>query len=320
MLVTPRVRRHSAVRQYPPCVGISRRGVIIGSAVLGAAGGIGGWALLADLRLVPGRGAVDLVLGRCRLDAQPPEADPGLVIKSSFYSAHRKQTVGYVLAYPPAVAAGAALPVCLVLHGAGTDEHGPFDGLGYHRMLAAATTAGIPPFVLASVDGGANGYWHPRASGDDPLGMVLTDFPVVLAQHGLAVERFGLIGWSMGGYGALLAASEAADRFAAVAVSAPALWRSYDEASAANPEAFDSADDWRTWGDMRLRTGQLEGVALRIDCGESDPFAPALSSLRERMPDPESVHFAQGCHDATYWRSVAPEQLRMIGEALTPPA
>jgi hypothetical protein len=31
------------------------------------------------------------------------------------------------------------------------------------------------------------------------------------------------------------------------------------------------------------------------------------------------VHLAKGCHDDAFWRSVAPEQLRLIGQALTPP-
>jgi S-formylglutathione hydrolase FrmB len=299
-------------------VGISRRAVIIGSALLGAAGGVGGWTLLADLRLVPGRGVVDQVLGRCRLDTEPAEAEPGLVVSQSFYSEHRARSVGYRLAYPPGASGGSGLPVCVVLHGAGDDETAAFDGLGYHRLLAAAVAAGVPPFVLASVDGGASN-WHPRASGDDALGMLLDEVPVVLEQHGLPADKLALLGWSTGGYGALLAASEAADRFVAVAASGPALWRSFDEANEASPGSFDSADDWRIWGDMRTRVGQLRDVALRIDCGESDPFAPALASLRERMPDPASVHITGGCHDDTFWRSAAPEQLRMIGTALTPP-
>ena len=52
--------------------------MIVGS-VLGAAGGIGSWALLANFRLVPGRSAVDLVLGRCDIDAQPAEYEQRVV-------------------------------------------------------------------------------------------------------------------------------------------------------------------------------------------------------------------------------------------------
>jgi hypothetical protein len=41
--------------------------------------------------------------------------------------------------------------------------------------------------------------------------------------------------------------------------------------------------------------------------------------LRDRLSDPGAVHLAQGSHDFAFWRSVAPEQLRFNGTALTPP-
>jgi S-formylglutathione hydrolase FrmB len=291
--------------------------VIIGSSVAGVAAGLGGWALLADLRVVPGRSVVDQALGRCDVSATPPpEANPGRLVKGSFYSTHRKRSVGYVLAYPPKVAAGAKLPVCLVLHGYGVNQNEAFDGMAYHRVLAAAVAAKVPPFVLASVDGG-DGYWHPRAD-DDPLGMLLTDFPTVLAQHGLPVKTFGLLGWSMGGYGALLAATEQPTRFAAVVANAPAFWRSYDEAHSVNEAAFGSEQEWSTWGDLLARAPKLGGVTLRIDCGESDPFLANVNRLKDRLPDKGVVHVSKGCHDTAYVRSVAADQLRFLGTALTP--
>ena len=295
-------------------MGLRRRTLIITSGLLGAAAGVGGWGLLADLRLVPGRHLVDRALGRCDVPA-PTEAEPGRVISSFFYSAHRRRTVRYVLIYPPKVAAGARLPVCLVLHGYAATAQSAVDELGYHRLLAAAVQSRTPPFVLAAVDGGDR-YWHPRADGDDPLGMLLWDFPIVLAQHGLPVNTFAALGWSMGGYGALVAAAQAPDRIVAVAATAPALWGSFEDAS---PGAFDSAEDWRTWGDPATLASRVAKAHLRIDCGESDEFASAVADFRDRLADPAVVHFSKGCHDAAFWRSVAIEQLKMIGTALTPP-
>jgi S-formylglutathione hydrolase FrmB len=172
----------------------------------------------------------------------------------------------------------------------------------------------VPPFVLATVDGG-QAWWHPRkAAGDDPLTMLLSDFPVVLAQHGLPSDTLAVLGYSMGGYGAMLAASLAPRRIAAVVASSPALWLSYDDAHRVNPTSFDSADDWRRWGDPHSFLPALTGAPLRIDCGESDSFAPALTSLR--FPDPSAVHVTKGCHEYAFWRSVAPVQLSFIGSAL----
>jgi enterochelin esterase-like enzyme len=297
---------------------MSRRNLIIGSAVLGGVGGVGAWALLAEARIAPGRHVLDEMLGRCDINAVPPSTEPGVVVRASFYSARRARTVGYALAYPPGVAGGAKLPVCLVLHAWGTDYRDPFDGVGYHRMLAAAVAAGVPRFVLAAVDGGDT-YWHPRASGDNPIAMLLEDFPVVLRQHGLPVDRFAVLGYSMGGYGALVLASAAPQRIVAAAASAPAFWRSYDEARSVNDKAFDSAADWRTWGDLRTRVSALKGMPVRIDCGESDSFEPAVRALGEQLPDRTTVHIAKGCHDASFWWSAAPEQLKLVGTTLNPP-
>jgi enterochelin esterase-like enzyme len=286
--------------------------------VLGAGVGVAGWGVLADARWVPGRGVIDNLLGRCDLDTPPPpEATPGRTIRNSFYSKKRSRSVNYMLAFPPGAAPGAKLPVCLCLHGSGADEKTPFEELGYHRMLAAAVAAKVPPFVLASINGG-EGYWHPHPD-DDPLGMLLTEFPAILTQHGLPVDKFGLLGWSMGGFGALVAATEQPPRFPVVVANSPAFWESYDEAQSINPAAFSSAQEWEQWGDLPARVERLRYLKVRIACGESDPFEPQLSDLRESLPDPGVVTITPGCHDGTFWRSYGPEQLKLIGETLTPP-
>jgi enterochelin esterase-like enzyme len=298
-------------------VAITRRN-LIGWGALGAVAGLGGWGLLANERVVPGRSVLDTVFGRCNVDTPPPpEATPGRTFRSSFYSRKRNRSVNYMLGYPPGVRLDAVLPVCLCLHGYGENERAAFDTLGYHKLLAAAVKAKVPPFVLASVDGGG-GYWHPHPD-DDPLGMLTTEFPVILTQHGLPVDRFALLGWSMGGFGALLAATEQPATYAAVAANAPAFWPSYGDAHSVNPGAFSSEEEWNTWGNLPPRVEKLRYANIRIDCGESDPFEPVVSDLRGQLPDPGVVHIAKGCHDATFWRSLAPLQLKMIGDALSAP-
>jgi S-formylglutathione hydrolase FrmB len=296
-------------------MGLSRRTIILGSGLLGAAAGVGGWALLAENRIVPGRSVLDNVLGRCDITTPPLDASPGRLVRSSFYSTHRSTSVNYALAYPPNVPAGAKLPVCLVLHGYGGSERDAFDGVGYQHLQASAVQAGAPPFVLASVAGGP-GYWHPHDSGDDPLGMLTSDFPTVLAQHGLPVDRFGVLGWSMGGFGALLYALANRDRCAVAVANAPAFWHSYDEARKINSGAFDSATEWSRWGDLLSRAPDFHDLRVRIAVGDSDPFQPIVSTLRSRLADPSVVTFAKGCHDERFWQYGAPSQLRFIAETL----
>jgi enterochelin esterase-like enzyme len=58
------------------------------------------------------------------------------------------------------------------------------------------------------------------------MAMLVRDFlPKLARRYGLARGPEGLVGWSMGGYGALLAAEEHPVRFAAVAATSPAIFR-----------------------------------------------------------------------------------------------
>jgi pimeloyl-ACP methyl ester carboxylesterase len=102
------------------------------------------------------------------------------------------------------------------LHAAAGDHRAPFDRLRMHHHLAQAVGAdGVPPFVLASADGGGSS-WRPAAT-DDPFAMLLEELAPLLAALGLRTSdgALGVAGWSMGGAGALRLAEAhpgAADR------------------------------------------------------------------------------------------------------------
>ncbi len=294
---------------------ISRRALLVGGGLTVASAATAG-ALLVDAGVLPGQSLLNEALGRCDVAVPPPgSAVPGPVVDGTFESARRRTRVGFRLAYPSGAGEGAHLPLCLVLHGYGQTASDAIDAGRYDRYLAAAVAGGLPPFVLAACDGGP-GYWHPHAT-DDPLGMLFEDFLPLLAARGLAAgpsDRLAVLGWSMGGYGALLAGVTHPERCAAVVASAPAIWRSYDEAHRVNAGAFDSAREWAAY-DIFANADRLRGLTVRIDCGESDPFAPAVRALRDRLPDPGVVHLAKGCHNNDFWQHVAPAQLRLIGEA-----
>jgi enterochelin esterase-like enzyme len=229
-------------------------------------------------------------------------------VRGVFDSVRRRRQVNFMIEYPPGAHPGDRLPVCLVLHRYGGDASSS-------PVSSYLASSGLPPFVLAAMDGG-DGYWHPHLS-DDPLGALLDEFLPLLASRGLAVDRVAVLGWSMGGYGALLCGITRPSRFAAVVASSPAIWRSYAEAHRVNAGAFDSAAEWARY-DLLTRAGEFRGLRVRIDCGESDRFAPAARALRAELPDPSVVHLAKGCHDDPFWQHVAAAQLRFVGEALTP--
>ena len=81
-------------------------------------------------------------------------------------------------------------------------------GMGVERGLAQLARAGYPPFAVVAVDGG-NSWWHRRVTGEDSGAMVLTELLPMLPTKGLDTSRVGFIGWSMGGYGSLLARRDA---------------------------------------------------------------------------------------------------------------
>ena len=111
---------------------------------------------------------------------------------------------------------------------------------GVEQGLAQAVAAGLPPFAVVAVDGGG-GYWHKRASGEDSGAMVLDELIPMLASKAWTPRGSAFLGWSMGGYGALLLGARLGPaRTAAICAVSPALWTS---SGAAAPGAFDSADD-----------------------------------------------------------------------------
>ncbi|MDX6261083.1 MAG: hypothetical protein QOH84_2771 [Kribbellaceae bacterium] len=211
--------------------------------------------------------------------------------------------------YPHGQDPDAALPVVLMLHGRGGDHTSAINDLKADRYLTAAVQAGTAPFALATVDGGADNYWHRRASGDDPLRMLTTEFLPVLKKLGLRTERFGVLGWSMGGYGALLlAADQGAKQVAAAGAMSPALWHKVSQAAAG---AYDGPDDFQR-NQVFGRAADFKNVALRIDCGRDDPFAGAVRDLRAEVPADGGLQ--AGAHTAGYWRRMLGAQLAFLGE------
>ncbi len=70
---------------------------------------------------------------------------------------------------------------------------------------------------------------------------MLTDELIPLCQRkklGTGKRRIGLLGISMGGYGALLVAEKHPQLIGAAAAISPAIWTSYAQAKAANPGAY----------------------------------------------------------------------------------
>jgi poly(3-hydroxybutyrate) depolymerase len=236
------------------------------------------------------------------------EEQPGVnfqrgTFSSKFWPGH---DVRWRLARPERrVAGSAAQPLVIAFHGYGGDADWPFSSAHVERHVA---TTGL---AVATVDGG-DFYWHARKSGVDPSRLVVEVLLPMMGSKGLAIDRVGLIGWSMGGYGALLMATRLGrGRVVGVAAASAALWQSPGDSAAG---AFDGRDDFvRNDVFTAQAQGKLRGIPVRLDCGRDDPFIVANRALARELPDAVAT-FDSGAHTEDYWTAHAGAQMGWLSK------
>lgn len=200
---------------------------------------------------------------------------------------------------------GSAAGLVIVLHGAGHTGPRAFS------ELALATHVDATGLALAAPSGG-NTWWHPTDSDGDGLALVIDDLiPAALAATGLPdTTRVGLLGYSMGGYGALLVGAELGpQRVRAIVAQAPALFTDPRQAG----HAFDSADAFNQWSITGTRIDTLRQIPVWIDCGEEDSFIEVSRQLAQALPQAKAT-FRPGAHDTAVWRPLVGDELAWIAD------
>ncbi|GAB6903102.1 alpha/beta hydrolase-fold protein [Kineosporia succinea] len=290
---------------------ITRRVLLAGAAGVALSGAAVGGSLAGVL---PGRAHLRRTLDIGQVVAGAPEAGGDEPTYATFASRARGTDVTWGWVTPPDLDPD-GLPVVLSLHGRGDDAHSSFEALGLHQFLAQHVRDGGAPFGVVSVDGGET-YWHPRASGDDPMAMIEDELLARVGALGFSTARVGVLGYSMGGLGALLLAREAshgrfgaAGQVVAAAASSPALFAS---AGATSAGSFDDAGDFGRYGALSREPGVAEGFPLSVSCGVDDPFRAETERYRGAcVPMPEGS-IGDGAHTMDYWRSQIPAQFRFL--------
>ncbi len=312
---------------------VSRRALLVSGAGVIVAAGFGAYELVQDGTL-PGKYFLASIDGACGSAPPAPAGPPPVRRVARFYSAYRRREVETVTLVPPGPASAQGLEVVIALHGAGGSA-AEMAGL----VAPAMTSARVTSFAVICVDGG-NTYWHQRADGDDPIGMILYEVLPRAAAARLATRTIGITGLSMGGYGALLLAERLAapavvrsyagignvpstplappgplPAVAAVAALSPAIFASYADARAASESSFDSPADFAR-NDVFAGLDALRRVPTWIACGVDDPFQPETSLLLARLAAvtgrPVQPGILSGCHDDAFWGRNLPTALSFI--------
>ncbi|HSS23808.1 MAG TPA: alpha/beta hydrolase-fold protein [Mycobacterium sp.] len=301
-----------------PMPDLSRR-ALLGLGASAAAGAVGAYAL--DMLVQPRTSrAMPASTAGTQVPLSPPPTAPlepapsaqaaPTMTTGSFVSAARGGiSTNWAIARPPGQTK--ALRPVIALHGKGSDASTVMAG-GVEQGLAQAVNAGLPPFAVVAVDGGGS-YWHKRASGEDAGAMVLNELIPMLDNQRLDTSRVALLGWSMGGYGALLLGGRLGPaRTAAICAVSPALWLS---PGAAAPGAFDGANDFSANSVFGMPA--LASIPIRVDCGDSDPFYAATKQFIAQLPNPPAGGFSPGGHNAGFWSSQLPAELTWMAPLLT---
>ena len=285
---------------------------LAGLAVTAVAGGSA--FELVDHAVLPGKAELDQLDGAC--DVPAPDltrhAAPGPQYSGAFYSAARRTTVGWTIGYPPGHRPGDKLPLVVALHGFGGSHLDALPGLTPAEAVALRP-AGAPlaPVALVTVDGGG-GYWNPHP-GDNPQAMLVDELIPRCQRKGLGTgpRRVGVLGISMGGYGALLLAEKYPRLVGAAAAISPAVWTSYPQAQAANAGAFASAADFAA-GNVITHASALAGVPVRVAAGQDDPFYQGVRTLAGALPKTAEVYFGPGCHTSPFFLAQEPPALAFL--------
>ena len=288
------VSGESPVTRRGAAGGWRRRRVLalgLGGAAAVMAGGVAGVELVSH-GVLPGKNVLDQIDGACSVPVPPLAYAPlGPAFSGVFYSGARRRSVGYTIAYPPGHQSGDELPLVVMLHGFGGNHLDALAGMSPAQAVALRVNGkALAPMAMVTVDGGG-GYWNPHP-GDDPMAMVISELIPRCQRIGLGrpPRLIGMMGISMGGYGALLFAEKYPRLIAAAA------------AFAAN--------------DAVTHARALARIPVRVASGYDDPFYPGVQALARALPAGAVVDLTKGCHTGAFFAAQQPPSLAFLARHL----
>ncbi len=280
----------------------------------------GGAAAVVAAGFAERRNIVGLIKG-CGLPPWPPPRATNVRVAPKVFRSHiLNADVGTVTVFARPKGIQDAKPlVIFALPGRDGTAADQVNGLHLADYFGNAVWArGNRDSILVVVDSGSS-YWHARRHGEDRMRMLIDEIvSPSIRRYNLHSADTGIIGWSMGAYGALLAVERFPSLFGAACGVSVALWQNAGHQQAAVPDAFDDAADFDR-NDLHRKVAALAKCRLRIACGTSDPFLPADEEFARGLQmaglKPE-IDFSAGCHDDGYWQKDAPASFQFLIRAL----
>jgi len=258
------------------------------------------------------------------------------VRQARFTSAALGREVSYAVDLPPSydAAPSRSYPVVYALHGL---FEGPsfWEGRGLAAILATLRASGLPEFLVVAVDGGNSFFVN--AKGGRYQDMVTQDLVAhVEASYRVAKTRSGrgLLGVSMGGYGALNIAFRDPTLAAAVATHSAMLLEKVPSPEqgarrgqmAAFLQVFGDPIDLELWraNDPLARAQSLDAKtapALYLDCGAEDRYGLAnghreLDRVLQARGVAHRFELPPGDHGYDFVRARLEKSLRFLAERL----
>jgi S-formylglutathione hydrolase len=261
--------------------------------------------------------------------------------RGAFEASATGSRVDYVLLAPAGVLGNGPVPLVLHLHGAMSSAVASLERArgSYERAWRSGE---LPPAVVACVSTPTQGgFYMDYAGGPRWESLVAEEFPGRIAESVQLDGRHALIGFSMGGYGALKMAFRSPERYAAVAALCPAVFpaeepqlvppRNVPGVLADLHRAMDGPDGAYGRNSVHsllkanaavLRKG---GLAIYFDCGEADEFRlhDGAEFLHRQLSGLGVAHAFVSVPGAAHFDAAAVEReasaIRFIGRALRGP-
>ncbi len=256
--------------------------------------------------------------------SDPRLAPPGLRFVT-VKSAALGQRADLLLFVPPQAEGLADVPLVVLLHGVyGSHWSWAFQGGAHLTAQGLIDEGAIPPLVLAMPSDGlwGDGSGYVAHGGQDFERWIVDEVPAAARVACAACSEASpqcIAGLSMGGYGALrLAGKHPARYVAAAGLSSMTEFSQFDALVAEARGGWGSAAaDRSVW--QALSGADAPLPALRLDCGQDDPFIDANRLLHGQLQGAGIDHAYgehPGGHDWTFWAEHLAHTLCFFSDSL----